>query len=94
MVEIKGSKFAGGKLVWTQGINELVANGLLNFLPLLRRHFSGDWGDLSSEDQRENDYSVDRDLRILSAYETSQGKIWIITEADRSSTCVLLPSEY
>jgi hypothetical protein len=60
----------------------------------LIRHLSGDWGDLSSEDKAENDFSLRRDLRIFSAYDTPKGRLWIITEADRSATTVLLPSEY
>jgi hypothetical protein len=61
----------------------------------IQRHITGDWGDLSKEDKQENDCSVDIPLRILSAYTLKdQTKIWIITEADRSSTCVLLPDDY
>ena len=62
---------------------------------LLKRHHFGDWGDCSEEDKQENDQAVDNDLRIFSVYHTTNGqKIWIITEADRSSTCILLPDEY
>jgi hypothetical protein len=61
----------------------------------LGRHVEGDLGDLCPEDKEENELSVDQELRILSAYHLKDGtKIWIITEADRSSTCLLLPSEY
>jgi hypothetical protein len=61
----------------------------------LDRHVRGDWGDLSKEDREENEFSLTNDLRILSAYQLRNGtKIWIITEADRSSTCMLLPEEY
>ncbi len=63
--------------------------------PLLKRHVTGDWGDLDEEDKAENDRSVREGCRILSAYRLSNGtKIWIITEADRSATTLLLPSEY
>jgi hypothetical protein len=56
---------------------------------------SGDWGELSDEDVKENEFSLKEGLRLLSAYQTGKGqKIWIITEADRSSTTILLPSEY
>lgn len=62
---------------------------------LLYRHVTGDWGDLSDEDKAENDYSVGRYLRILSAYHLDDGtKMWVITEADRSVTTFLLPSDY
>jgi hypothetical protein len=61
----------------------------------LDRHVSGDWGDVPEEDKQENEFSVEHGFRILSAYTTSAGeKIWIITEADRSYTTILLPSEY
>ena len=61
----------------------------------LRRHATGDWGDLSLEDRQENDLSAREGFRILSAYTDSGGpRFWIITEADRSSTIVLLPEDY
>ncbi len=61
----------------------------------LVRHQSGDWGTVGEDDAEENDLSVREGFRILSAYRTSQGeKIWVITEADRSPTTILLPNEY
>jgi hypothetical protein len=61
----------------------------------LARHVTGDWGEFSREDAEENGFSLKRDLRLLSAYRTNTGsKICVITEADRSSTCILLPGEY
>jgi hypothetical protein len=61
----------------------------------LSRHASGDWGEIPPEDIKENEVSLQHGFRLLSAYRTSAGtKIWIITEADRSSTCILLPGEY
>jgi hypothetical protein len=61
----------------------------------LHRHGVGDWGDVDDEDRAENELSVKEDFRILSAYHLRDGtKIWIITEADRSSTTILLPEEY
>jgi len=62
---------------------------------LLARHVVGDWGELDQEDERENQYSLVHGFRLLSAYTLASGeKIWIITEADRSSTTLLLPAEY
>jgi hypothetical protein len=62
---------------------------------LLRRHASGDWGDVDADDARENERSLAHGWRLLSAYRLSDGtKLWTITEADRSSTCLLLPEEY
>ena len=61
----------------------------------LARHVACDWGDLSDQDQRENDYSLEHGFRILSSYRTNAGdKLWMITEADRSATTLLLPEEY
>jgi len=62
---------------------------------LLERHASGDWGEVSAGDARENELSVRKRFRVLSSYPLSTGAtVWVITEADRSSTCLLLPSEY
>ncbi len=64
-------------------------------LVFLGRHRSGDWGDVPPEDARENEYSLQHGFRIVSSYESASGeRVWIITEADRSSTCILLPTEY
>ena len=61
----------------------------------LARHVRGDWGDISEEDRQENERSLREGFRILSAYRTHPGiRLWVITEADRSSTCLLLPEEY
>jgi hypothetical protein len=59
------------------------------------RHQAGDWGDLDADDRKENDLALERGTRLLSAYQASNGtKFWIITEADRSATTVLLPEDY
>lgn len=59
------------------------------------RHQAGDWGNLDAADRKENDLALERGTRLLSAYRASNGVIfWIITEADRSSTTVLLPEDY
>lgn len=61
----------------------------------LARHANGDWGDIDEYDGKENEFALEHGLRVLSAYRLSSGeKIWIITEADRNSTTILLPSEY
>jgi hypothetical protein len=60
----------------------------------LDRHVRGDWGELSKADARLNDDAMKVGERILSAYTTNAGeRLWTITEADRSSTCLLLPEE-
>jgi hypothetical protein len=61
----------------------------------LRRHVCGDWGECDWADAKENELSAKNGFRILSVYKTHLNeKLWIITEADRSSTCLLLPSNY
>jgi hypothetical protein len=61
----------------------------------LVRHIAGDWGEVDEQDRRENELSLVHGFRLLSAYTLKNGtKIWIITEADRSVTTVLLPEEY
>jgi hypothetical protein len=90
-------KFALGRLVWTRGVNDRVAVDTLFakfVVDSLKRHANCDWGDLSAEDKRENDFSIDKGLRLLSSYKHDDWKIWIITEADRSSTTILFPEEY
>jgi hypothetical protein len=61
----------------------------------IQRHQAGDWGDLNSADRAANDQAVVADTRILSAYNAVNGtKFWIITEADRSASTILLPEDY
>lgn len=60
----------------------------------IQRHASCDWGDLCEEDKQMNDEGLKDNGRLFSAYDTSQGKIWIITEWYRSATTVLFPNEY
>ena len=61
----------------------------------IQRHQAGDWGNLCEEDRRENEVSLEKGFRLLSVYHASNGtKFWIITEADRSVTTVLLPQDY
>ena len=85
------SRFNLGYVVMTAGAAALE----VDFIPYLARHAAGDWGELDDFDKRQNDLAVKQGLRILSAYNTYEGiRIWIITEADRSATTVLLPEEY
>ena len=86
-------KFLLGQLVMTRGITEWTERGF-DVCPYLRRHMTGDWGDLEADDKHLNDEALHGESRIFSAYQTPQGKIWIITEADRSATTALLPDEY
>jgi len=87
--------FSHGKIVATPGAIKTLEEVGLNPGTFLKRHQSGDWGDCDADDKLENDLSVREGLRIFSVYHISADrKIWIITEADRSSTCILLPDEY
>jgi hypothetical protein len=89
------NRFNPGQLVATPGaLAALEASGE-SLLGYLTRHLSGDWGDVNAEDAHENELSLERGWRLLSAYTLKSGtKIWVITEADRSSTYLLLPEEY
>ncbi len=85
--------FPLGRVVSTPGALEVLAPEEL--LVLLRRHQSGDWGEVDAHDRRANNRALKDGTRVLSSYTTSGGeKVWIITEADRAATCILLPEEY
>ena len=92
---MKKPLFELGQIVGTPGALEEMAKANTNGMMLLLRHVTGDWGEVCEEDAKENEFSVENNLRILSAYTLSTGvKIWLITEADRSASTFLLPSEY
>ncbi|MEJ7862451.1 MAG: hypothetical protein WKF90_12550 [Pyrinomonadaceae bacterium] len=87
--------FPLGNVYLTVGAREALEES--NQLPkeFLSKHQKGEWGIICEDDRQENELSVKEGFRILSAYKTDRDvKIWVITEADRSSTTVLLPSEY
>jgi len=86
-------KFLLGQTVITRGANDELDQS--DVLMALQRHTSGDWGDLGDEDKQANEDALKTGARLFSAYHSSKGtKFWIITEADRSATTILLPSEY
>jgi hypothetical protein len=86
------ARFALGQVVGTPGALRALAAAGKTPAEFLTRHVSGDWGDVSAETAHLNDGGGDR---ILSIYALADGQcIWVLTEADRSSTCILLPSEY
>src|SRR5882762_5463027 len=89
------TRFALGQTYITPGAEEALMIAGQTEIEFLRRHMSNDWGELSDDDARENELSLKEGFRLLSAYQTAKGqKLWIITEADRSATTILLPSEY
>ena len=92
---MKMPRFPLGQIVATPGALEALAEAGERPATLLKRHLTGDWGEVDEQDRQENERSLADDCRLLSAYTLATGtKLWIITEADRSSTTLLLPSEY
>ena len=86
-------RFPLGRILATPGVLESVSQEEL--LDAVARHASGDWGVVDEDDRKANDADLRNGERLLSAYVTRSGtKFWIITEADRSTTTVLLPDEY
>ncbi len=89
------ARFFPGVLVIIPGALAALQQTGEGIQPFLTRHLRGDWGDLDTHDWKENEYSLQRGFRLLSAYALNDGtKIWVITEADRSATTILLPDEY
>ncbi len=66
----------------------------VDLAPLLARHAAGDWGDVGRDDARANNTALRHGERLVSAYQCGALRVWIITEADRSSTCLLRPADY
>ena len=88
-------RFDLGTLLATPGALEALEDSGQAPVEFLARHANSDWGDVDAADAAENELSVAEGFRILSAYKTSKGvKLWVITEADRSATTILLPDEY
>jgi hypothetical protein len=87
--------FPTGPIMATPGARDALETLSVNPVTLVRRHISGDWGDVDEHDAGENRLAVNRYLRIFSVYKLSdEVTIWLITEADRSVTTFLLPEEY
>jgi hypothetical protein len=96
MLSLNHLKFKLGQTSMTPGaIEALQAEGLTPWA-LLTRHATGDWGDLDDHDKQVNEEALARGERIFSSYvlPKTKEKLWVITEADRSSTTLLLPDEY
>lgn len=87
--------FFPGRVVMTPGAQDALEKAGEHPLIFLRRHLSGDWGEICEEDALSNEEALKAGLRILSAYRTKLNtRLWVITEADRSLTTLLLPEEY
>ena len=90
-------KFELGRLVCTRGVSDVMAEDIdfyHDVLSAIQQYIKCDWGITCKEDKQLNDEAINTGDRILAAYMTEHGKIWIITEADRSATTVLFPDEY
>lgn len=87
------AKFRLGHIVFTpNALHQLTQDDILL---AIQRHQAGDWGDVGAHDRTANDQALVESTRILSAYQAANGtKFWLITEADRSVTTVLLPEDY
>ncbi|PZN75367.1 MAG: type I restriction endonuclease subunit M [Candidatus Methylumidiphilus alinenensis] len=99
----KPVRFPSGDILATPGALETLERYRTPPFDLLKRHFTGDWGDLDDHDKNANEMAVSEGSRVFSAYvlpappdnaSLDAAKIWVITEADRSATTLLLPEEY
>jgi len=89
------ARFSTGQLVATPTALSVLVSFKVSPWSLLDRHARGDWGDLDEHDRRENDRALLAGDRLLSAYALPDGtRVWVITEADRSATTLLLPEDY
>ena len=95
--------FELGDVLMTSGVAGIIESredGFGAVMDCILRHSNGDWGDLCEDDRELNDEALEAERRggcadrLFSAYETPFGKLYVITECDRSATTVLLPEEY
>lgn len=95
MTTTNAPRFSLGRLVATPAALQALELAGVTALSLVRRHAAGDWVECDAEDRQANEDAVKHGDRIFSVYGLPTGeKVWVITEADRSSTCVLLPEDY
>ncbi len=95
VIEVVSAKFELGQIVMTPGAAEAFVNNGQQPLEFIKRHVMGDWGEVDNEDKAANDWAVISGRRILSAYTLKDGtKFWIISEASRDYTTLLLPEDY
>jgi len=95
MVDFVRPWFPLGQCVATPGALAALTEAVHTPGEFLSRHVAGDWGEIDPEDRGLNEEALREGARVFSVYRTSKGaKVWVITEADRASTCILLPDEY
>ena len=83
-----------GQVLATPGALHLLRQAGEDPFGYLARHATGDWGDLCASDRRQNEAALRDGYRVFSSYDFPAGRVWVITEADRSVTTILLPEEY
>ena len=83
-----------GRVLATPGALKLLMEDGGHPFEYLARHATGDWGELCAFDRRQNQIALRDGHRVLSSYPIGEERVWIITEADRSSTTILLPEDY
>ena len=83
-----------GRVVATPEALKLLSEAGEGPFAYLARHATGDWGDLCAFDRRQNEIALRDGYRVLSSYDVLEDRVWVITEADRSITTILLPEEY
>ena len=83
-----------GKVVATPGALKLLSEMGEDLFGYIARHATGDWGELCAFDRRQNEIALRDGYRVFSSYDVSAERVWVITEADRSVTTILLPEEY
>ena len=87
--------FQPGQLVATPGALAALEKAGQSPMDFFSRHVMGDWGELSEDDHKENQLSLEKGFRLLSSFRTNAGdRLWVITEANRSHSTILLPEEY
>jgi hypothetical protein len=94
---LPGPLFSPGRVVMASSVHHLVEGGLLNPTLYLKRHLAGDWGELTDDDKQANQQALQYGDRLFSGYDMDvddEPRLWIITEADRSATTIMLPSDY
>jgi len=91
-IALSAAKFPLGQVVMTS--NAAARLPAEDIQQALTRHAAGDWGEVCEEDRQENELSLKKGFRLLSVYRSGETKFWIITEADRSVTTVLMPEDY
>jgi hypothetical protein len=87
------ARFRIGRIVATPNALSVITQA--EILTAITRHQAGDWGDVPPKDQNANEQALLNGKRVVSSFRSTKGlKFWVITEADRSSTTILLPEDY